>query len=130
MKEKILIVEDDLPTLKLLEETLRMEGFEIDSATFAKEAIEKLNEIREGKAEKPILILLDLILPDMNGIEVLKEAKKYPETKNIKIFAFTNYTDPDMNRQLIKEGVDKIILKAEISLKELFEIIKKEILQK
>jgi len=130
MKEKILIVEDELPTLKLLEETLRMEGFEIESAMLAREAIEKLNEIREGKAEKPILILLDLILPDMNGIEVLKEAKKYPETKNIKIFAFTNYTDPDMNRQLIKEGVDKIILKAEISLKELFEIIKKEILQK
>jgi two-component system alkaline phosphatase synthesis response regulator PhoP len=96
----------------------------------AREAIERIEEIRDGKREKPDLILLDLILPDMNGIEVLKELKKYPETKDIKIFAFTNYTDPEMNKQLIKEGVDKIILKAEISLKELCEIIRKEISQK
>jgi CheY-like chemotaxis protein len=130
MSLKILIVEDDLPTLKLLEETLKIEGFEIDSAMLAREAIEKIEEIRNGKREKPDLILLDLILPDMNGIEVLKELKKYPETKDIKIFAFTNYTDPEMNKQLIKEGVDKIILKAEISLKELCEIIRKEVSQK
>jgi len=130
MSLKILIVEDDLPTLKLLEETLKIEGFEIDSAMLAREAIERIEEIRDGKREKPDLILLDLILPDMNGIEVLKEAKKYPETKGIKIFAFTNYTDPEMNKQLIKEGVDKIILKAEISLKELCEIIRKEVSQK
>jgi CheY-like chemotaxis protein len=130
MSLKILIVEDNLPTLKLLEETLKIEGFEIDSAMLAREAIERIEEIREGKREKPDLILLDLILPDMNGIEVLKELKKYPETKDIKIFAFTNYTDPEMNKQLIKEGVDKIILKAEISLKELCEIIRKEVSQK
>jgi CheY-like chemotaxis protein len=126
MKKKILIIEDDLPTLKLLEETLKMESFEIDTATLAKEAIEKLEEIREGKREKPDLILLDLILPDMNGIEVLKEARKYPETKEIKIFALTNYSDPEMNKQLIKEGIDKIVLKAQISLKELVEIIKQK----
>jgi CheY-like chemotaxis protein len=130
MSLKILIVEDDLPTLKLLEETLKIEGFEIDSVMLAREAIERIEEIREGKREKPDLILLDLILPDMNGIEVLKEAKKYPETKDIKIFAFTNYTDPEMNKQLVNEGVDKIILKVEISLKELCEIIRKEVPQK
>jgi len=130
MKEKILIVEDDLPTLKLLEETLRIEGFEIESAMFAKEAIEKIGEVRDGKREKPDLILLDLILPDMNGIEVLKEARKYPETRDIKIFALTNYTDPEMNKQLMQEGIDKIILKAQISLKELCEIIKGEMKQK
>lgn len=130
MSLKILIVEDDLPTLKLLEEALKMEGFEIDSVMLARDAIEKIEEIRDGKRKKPDLILLDLILPDMNGIEVLKELKKYPETKDIKIFAFTNYTDPEMNKQLIKEGVDKIILKVEISLKELCEIIRKEVSQK
>lgn len=130
MREKILIVEDDLPTLKLLEETLKIEGFEIDTAMLAKEAMEKLEEIRKGKREKPDLILLDLILPDANGIEVLKEARKYPETKEIKIFALTNYSDPEMNKQLVKEGVDKIILKAQISLKDLVKIMKEVLKQK
>jgi len=126
MREKILIVEDDVPTAKLLEENLRMRGFDIEIVMLAKEAIEKLEEIREGRAEKPDLILLDLILPDMNGIEVLKEARKYPETQDIKIFALTNYTDPEMVKQLEKEKIDKVILKAQISLKELVEIIRKE----
>jgi CheY-like chemotaxis protein len=130
MREKILIVEDDLPTLKLLEETLKIEGFEIDTAMLAKEAMEKLEEIRKGKREKPDLILLDLILPDANGIEVLKEARKYPETKEIKIFALTNYSDPEMNKQLVKEGIDKIILKAQISLKDLVKIMKEVLKQK
>jgi two-component system alkaline phosphatase synthesis response regulator PhoP len=130
MKEKVLIVEDDLPTLKLLEETLKIEGFEIDTAMLAKEAMEKLEEIRKGKREKPDLILLDLILPDMNGIEILKEARKYPETREIKIFALTNYSDPEMNKQLVKERVDKIILKAQISLKDLVKIMREVLKQK
>jgi CheY-like chemotaxis protein len=130
MNEKILIVEDDLPTLRLLEEALKIEGFEIETAMFAREAIEKLKEMREEKREKPNVILLDLILPDMNGIEVLKEARKYQETKDIKIFAFTNYNDPEINDRLIKEGIDKILLKAETSLKELCEIIRREASQK
>jgi CheY-like chemotaxis protein len=130
MKEKVLIVEDDLPTLKLLAETLKIEGFEIDTAMLAKEAMEKLEEIRQGKREKPDLILLDLILPDMNGIEILKEARKYPETREIKIFALTNYSDPEMNKQLVKERVDKIILKAQISLKDLVKIMREVLKQK
>jgi CheY-like chemotaxis protein len=124
MNKKIFIVEDDFPTLKLLEETLKMAGWEIETAMLAKEAIEKVREMKEGRKEKSDLILLDLILPDFNGIEVLKEVRKYPETKEIKVFALTNYTDPEMNQQLIKEGIDKIILKAQISLNELVEIIR------
>ena len=130
MNQKILLVEDDQPTIEILEEALKMAGFEIETAISAKEAMEKLKQVREGKKEKPDLILLDLILPDMNGIEVLKEAKKYPQTKDIKIFALTNYTESEMNKQLIKEGIDKIILKSQISLDWLIETIKNTLKQK
>jgi len=123
MRPKILIIEDDRPTIKFFEEVFSMAGFEIEVLDLGQKAIERLKEIREGKREKPDLVLLDLILPDMNGISVLKEARKYPETKNLKIYALTNYSNPEFNQELTKEGIDKILIKAQYSLKELIAII-------
>ena len=123
-KPKLLIIEDDAPTIKLFKEIFPMAGFEIEVLDLGKKGVERMKEIREGKKEKPDLILLDLILPDINGIEVLKEARRYPETKNLKIYALTNYSNPEFNEELSKEGIDKILVKAQYSLKELIEIIK------
>jgi len=123
-KPKLLIIEDDVPTIKLFKEIFPMAGFEIEVLDLGKKGVERMKEIREGKKEKPDLILLDLILPDINGIEVLKEARRYPETKNLKIYALTNYSSPEFNEELNKEGIDKILLKAQYSLNELIEIIK------
>ena len=123
-KPKLLIIEDDVPTIKLFKEIFPMAGFEIEVLDLGKKGVERMKEIREGKKEKPDLILLDLILPDINGIEVLKEARRYPETKNLKIYALTNYSNPEFNEELNKEGIDKILVKAQYSLKELIEIIK------
>jgi len=124
-KPKLLIIEDDIPTIKLFKEIFPMAGFEIEVLDLGKKGVERMKEIREGKKEKPDLILLDLILPDINGIEVLKEARRYPETKNLKIYALTNYSNPETNEELNKEGIDKILVKAQYSLRELIEIIKK-----
>jgi len=124
-KPKLLIIEDDVPTIKLFKEIFPMAGFEIEVLDLGKKGVERMKEIREGKKEKPDLILLDLILPDINGIEVLKEARRYPETKNLKIYALTNYSNPEFNEELSKEGIDKILVKAQYSLRELIEIIKK-----
>ncbi len=130
MNEKILIVEDDIPALTLLEEGLRMENFETENATSGKEALEKIEEIKKGVREKPDLILLDILLPDINGIEILKEIRKNPETKDIKVFAFTNFSEPELNKKLTQEGVDKILLKADVSLDQLAEIIREELKEK
>jgi len=124
-KPKLLIIEGDVPTIKLFKEIFPMAGFEIEVLDLGKKGVERMKEIREGKKEKPDLILLDLILPDINGIEVLKEARRYPETKNLKIYALTNYSNPEFNEELSKEGIDKILIKAQYSLRELIEIIKK-----
>ena len=126
-KSKILIIEDDISIIRLYKEIFKMAGLNIEILDTGKKAIERLREIREGKKEKPNLILLDLILPDMNGISILKEAKKYPETKDIKIFALTNYSNPETNQELIEEGIDKILIKARYSLKELINIIKQNL---
>ncbi len=126
-KSKILIIEDDASIIGLYKEVFKIAGLEIEILDTGKKAIERLREIREGKKEKPGLILLDLILPDMNGISILKEAKKHPETKDIKIFALTNYSNPQTNEELTKEGIDKILIKAQYSLKELINIVKENL---
>ena len=126
-KSKILIIEDDASIIGLYKEVFKIAGLEIEILDTGKKAIERLREIREGKKEKPDLILLDLILPDMNGISILKEAKKHPETKDIKIFALTNYSNPQTNEELTKEGIDKILIKAQYSLKELINIVKENL---
>jgi CheY-like chemotaxis protein len=127
MNEKILIIEDDPFTLSLLEEGLKMENFQTDTATCGEEALEKIEEIKKGNREKPDLILLDILLPDINGVEILKEIRKNPETKDIKVFAFTNFSDSELNQKLIQEGVDKILLKADVSLDQLSEIIRESL---
>ena len=124
VKPKILIIEDDRAIINLYKEVLPMAGLEIDILDFGQDAIKRLEEIRQGKKEKPDLILLDLILPDINGIEVLKEARKYPETKNLKIYILTNYYQPESNEELTKEGADKILIKSQYSLNELVQIFK------
>jgi CheY-like chemotaxis protein len=127
MKEKILLIEDDKPTIELYEEAFKMAGFEIETLKFGYKAIEFLKEIREGKKPKPDLILLDLILPDMNGISVLEEAKKYPETKDLVIFALTNYSDPELNKELLKLGIDRILSKTDYTPLELIKIVREAI---
>jgi CheY-like chemotaxis protein len=124
MKPKILIIEDDRAIIDLYKEVLPMAGLEIEILDLGQEAIKRLEEIKQGKKEKPDLILLDLILPDINGIEVLKEARKYPETKNLKIYILTNYCQPESNEELTKEGADKILIKSQYSLNEVVQIFK------
>jgi len=127
MKPKIFLIEDDKPIIKLFKEIFTRAGLEVEVLDLGEKAIQALQKIREGKKEKPDLILLDLILPDMNGIEILKNARQYPETKDLKIYALTNYSSPESNEALIKEGINKILIKSQYTLDELIKIIKKGI---
>jgi CheY-like chemotaxis protein len=127
MKLKVVLVEDDYPTIELYKEVFKLTNVDLKVFDWGEKAIEFLKKVREGKEEKPDLILLDLILPDISGLEILIEARKYPETRDIKIFALTNYTDEELNRELIKEGIDKILVKTEYTPRKLINLIKKNI---
>jgi CheY-like chemotaxis protein len=79
----ILIVDDSATNLVLLEVILREEGYETLSAFNAKEAFKLM------KSNKPELILLDLMMPEVTGFDFLKEIKKNPETSNIPVIVIT-----------------------------------------
>ncbi len=124
MKPKILIIEDDRTIIGLFNEFFTRAGLDIEILDLGEKAIKKLERIRKGEDPKPDLVLLDLILPDMNGIEILKEARKYPETKDVKIFALTNYSSGESNQALTKEGINKILIKSQYDLEQLVKIIR------
>ncbi len=81
--KKILIADDRSEVVELVKVTLEGEGYQTIDASDGREALEKI-----GK-EKPDLILLDIIMPRMDGFEVLSKVKKDPKTKDIPVIMLT-----------------------------------------
>ena len=120
-KKKILIIEDDRSLQNALVEIMGQAGYQVASAFDGEEGILKL------AAGKPDLILLDLILPKIHGFDVLKKLKQAEGTKHISVIVLTNLEgmrDVDMALEL---GATTYLVKAQYSLEEVVEKIKKAI---
>ena len=124
MKRRILLIEDDPRQIEIYEKAIEEAGFEIESLKWGNEGLERLKEIRSKKKEKPDLILLDLILPDINGIAILEKAKLDPELKDIPFFILTNYSDPELEKIGKDLGAEKHIIKTDVIPSQLIKIIK------
>lgn len=98
--ERILIVDDKPENLKLASLVLRLSGFEIATAANAKETLSKLPTFR------PRLILMDIQLPDMNGLELTKRIKSDPSHAGILIIAVTAYAMKGDQEKALAAGCD------------------------
>jgi len=121
--KKIILVEDDPAIIDIYETLMKRAHFDVRVISLGQEVISMIKNIADGTEPKPDLILLDLILPDISGIEVFKEIKKNEKTKDIKIFIITNQQDIQSG-QLGSAKPDKFIIKANISPTQLLELIK------
>jgi DNA-binding response OmpR family regulator len=83
MPEKILIVDDDVDTLRLVGLMLQRQGYQIVAANNGNQALIM------AKTEQPDLILLDIMMPDLDGYEVTRQLRKSPDTSKIPIIMFT-----------------------------------------
>jgi two-component system alkaline phosphatase synthesis response regulator PhoP len=124
MPKKILLVEDDSCIIDIYTTVLKKAGFKVETANCSKDAMEKLERIAQGVEDKPDLILLDLVLPDINGIEIFKKARSQKGIDDIPFFILTNYTDPDLKIVSIKLKVEKYILKTDLIPSQLVKEIK------
>lgn len=88
-KPLILVVDDERPTTRLLQINLEAEGYEVLTAFDGREALQSL----EGR--KPDLIILDLLLPQMDGYEVLEHIRADPRTRDIPVILLTGRRSPD-----------------------------------
>lgn len=104
-KESILIVEDNPSNLKLVKTILTVEGYEIQTATNAEEAIELLNTFH------PHLILMDLQLPGMDGLELTQKLKSDPRFQKIIIVALTAYAMTRDEEKALARGCDGYMTK-------------------
>jgi CheY-like chemotaxis protein/MinD-like ATPase involved in chromosome partitioning or flagellar assembly len=89
MSQKILIIDDDLDTLRLVGLMLQRQGYQISAATNGQQGLEKAFE------EDPDLILLDVMMPDMDGYEVTRRLRQNPSTLETPILMFTAKTQLD-----------------------------------
>jgi pilus assembly protein CpaE len=89
MSEKILIIDDDLDTLRLVGLMLQRQGYQISAATNGQQGLDKAFE------EDPDLILLDIMMPDMDGYEVTRRLRRNPSTMETPILMFTAKTQLD-----------------------------------
>jgi pilus assembly protein CpaE len=105
MSDKILIVDDDIDSLKLIGLMLQRHGYEVVAANAGTQAITK------ATAEHPSLIILDVMMPDMDGYEVCRRLRANPDTRGIPIIMFTAKTLVDDKVAGFEAGADDYLTK-------------------
>jgi putative two-component system response regulator len=102
---KVLIVDDEQLVVKLITDTTKSNGYLIDSAPDGAAAFKKVKEF------KPDIILLDIMLPDISGYEILKKLKASPATWNIPVIMITALSDKDSKYEALSNGADDFLNK-------------------
>jgi two-component system, OmpR family, alkaline phosphatase synthesis response regulator PhoP len=119
-QQKILLIEDDPMITRMYQRKLENDGFKVNLAFNGEEGLAAI------KNDRPDIILLDIMMPKMNGIDTLKAIKADPATKDIPVVMLTNLGDRPEDVQKCKEfGANDYWVKANVSLKDVVEGIKK-----
>lgn len=119
--KKILFIEDESALQKTFGDILRKEGYEMISA------LDGEIGLKLAQSQNPDLILLDLILPRVDGIEVLEKLRKNEKTKDIPVIVLTHLEDLEKVQKAMELGAKAYLVKAEYSLEEVIKKVKETI---
>jgi CheY-like chemotaxis protein len=115
---KILIVEDDPLMSRMYQKIFTFEKYEVEMAADGQEGIDKARETN------PTLILLDVMMPKMNGLEALEKLKADPATKAIPVVMLTNLAGQQDAESALSKGAVKYIVKSEYEPKQVTDMVK------
>lgn len=121
--KKVLIVEDETALLYALKAELSR-SFEVLEAVDGEKALKTIEE------NQPDLIILDVLLPGINGFEVLKRIKKSEKTKNIPVIILSNLGEKENIAKGKNLGADDYLIKTNYTLEEIVQKLKKLIINK
>lgn len=120
---KIAIVEDDQAISQMYRMKFEAEGFQVETASNGKLGLELAEKM------KPDIILLDLMMPEMNGDEMLTKLRKTIWGKDIKVIILTNMGEQEAPESVKQHDVRRFIVKAEMTPRQVAEMVKAELAQ-
>lgn len=116
---KILLIEDDKDQILMYQTKFELSGYDFSAAENG------IKGLALAESEKPDVILIDLLMEKMEGIEVLENLKKNPKTKDIPAIIVTNLDKQDLARKAMELGAVDFIVKSKVPLREMMSRIER-----
>ncbi len=120
-KKKILLVEDDETLAMVYQQRLELEGFEVKHSVNGEQALSDAVEF------KPDLVLLDVMMPKLNGFDVLDILRNSPQTRNVHIIMLTALSQPKDAERARELGADDFLVKSQVVIGDVVARIKHEL---
>lgn len=114
---KVLIIEDDQLIQRMYSKIFAFEKYDVVTASDGEDGLQKAH------TEKPTIILLDVMMPKMNGMEVLEKLKIDPDTKSIPVVMLSNLAGENDVETALSKGAVKYIIKSEHDPKEVADMV-------
>ncbi len=118
---KIAIIEDDHAIAQMYRIKFETEGFDVETAENGKFGLELVEQMQ------PDIILLDLMMPEMSGDEMLQKLRETPWGKDIKVIVLTNMGEQEIPKSMENLGVSAFILKADMTPRQVAELVKSKL---
>lgn len=117
-KIKVAIIEDDIAIVQMYRTKFETEGYEVETAGDGRTGLELIESFA------PDVILLDLMMPNMTGLDMLQQLRAQPGGKDAKVIVLTNMGDTETATRVYKMAADDYIVKAEMTPKQVAERLK------
>ena len=118
---KIAIIEDDQVISQMYRIKFEADGFDVETAENGRLGLELVEEM------KPNIVLLDLMMPEMNGDEMLSLMRKTDWGKEVPVIILTNMGEAEVPKTIMDLGVKKVILKADMTPKQVVDLVKSQL---
>ena len=117
-KTKVAIIEDDIAIVQMYRTKFESEGYEVETAGDGHTGLELIESFT------PDIILLDLMMPNMSGLDMLQQLRGMPGGRDAKVVVLTNMGDTETATRVFKMAADDYIVKAEMTPKQVAERVK------